>query len=136
MLLLNKSCLKSYCYGAFCDLKPNKLNISFMYLYISHQCWLSRAIFFPLEIWLNYFSIGFHVCPRMINLSFWICFLQYQLDVIMQEDHGSPKGDLLADFGDALLEQRPNCMSGFGLTALRENRYRSHIQHRLTKLEG
>ncbi|KAL4600126.1 hypothetical protein ACB092_11G175500 [Castanea dentata] len=51
------------------------------------------------------------------------------------EDHGSPKGDLLADFGDALLEQRPNCMSGFGLTALRENLYRSHIQHRLTELE-
>ena len=54
----------------------------------------------------------------------------------MQEDHGSPKGDLLADFEDALFEQRPNCMSGSGLTALRENRYQSHIQHRLTELEG
>lgn len=54
----------------------------------------------------------------------------------MQEDHGSPKGDLLADFEDALFEQRPNCMSAFGLTALRENRYQSHIQHRLTELEG
>ncbi|KAM3755195.1 hypothetical protein ACB098_02G022400 [Castanea mollissima] len=55
--------------------------------------------------------------------------------IASKEDHGSPKGDLLADFGDALLEQRPNCMSGFGLTALRENRYQSHIRHRLTELE-
>lgn len=54
----------------------------------------------------------------------------------MQEDNGSYKGDLLADFEDSLLEQRPNCLSGFGLTVSRENRYKSHIQHRLTELEG
>ncbi|XP_042939804.1 probable ATP-dependent DNA helicase CHR12 isoform X3 [Carya illinoinensis] len=52
------------------------------------------------------------------------------------EDNGSYKGDLLADFEDSLLEQRPNCLSGFGLTVSRENRYKSHIQHRLTELEA
>ncbi|KAG6664462.1 hypothetical protein I3843_02G081600 [Carya illinoinensis] len=52
------------------------------------------------------------------------------------EDRSSYKGDLLADFEDSLLEQRPNCMSGSGLTIARENRYQSHIQHRLTELEA
>ncbi|KAF5465666.1 hypothetical protein F2P56_015648 [Juglans regia] len=53
-----------------------------------------------------------------------------------KEDHGSYKGDLLADFEDSLLEQRPNCLSGFGLTVSREDRYKSRIQHRLTELEA
>lgn len=83
MLLLNKSCLKSYCYGAFCDLKPNKLNISFMYLYISHQCWLSRAIFFPLEIWLNYFSI----CCELPCVPGWLTclsdFVSYNINLML-----------------------------------------------------
>lgn len=45
-------------------------------------------------------------------------------------------GDLITDLDDALVKQRPNCMSGFGLTDLRENRLQSQIQHRLTELEG
>lgn len=45
-------------------------------------------------------------------------------------------GDLIIDLDDALVKQRPNCMSGFGLTDLRENRLQSQIQHRLTELEG
>lgn len=54
----------------------------------------------------------------------------------MQEAHGSYKGDLLADFEESLLEQRPNCMSGSELRVSTENRYQSHIQRRLTELEG
>ncbi|KAK7860436.1 putative atp-dependent dna helicase chr12 [Quercus suber] len=69
------------------------------------------------------------------DTSAWQKAYYQQITDVGREDHGSPKGDLLADFEDALLEQRPNCMSGFGLTALRENRYQSHIQHRLTELE-
>uniref|UniRef100_A0A2N9HAX4 Helicase ATP-binding domain-containing protein n=1 Tax=Fagus sylvatica TaxID=28930 RepID=A0A2N9HAX4_FAGSY len=64
-----------------------------------------------------------------------VCMKRLAIKGKEKEDHGSSKGDLLADFEDALLEQRPNCMSGFGLTALREKRYQSHIGHRLTELE-
>lgn len=58
------------------------------------------------------------------------------IEIIMQEDRSSYRGDLLADFEDSLLEQRPNCMSGSGLSISRENRFQSHIQHRLAELEG
>lgn len=54
----------------------------------------------------------------------------------MQGDHGSYRGDLLAEFEDALLEQRLNCVSGVGLKVSRESRFQSHIQHRLAELEG
>ncbi|KAJ7980087.1 Chromatin structure-remodeling complex protein SYD [Quillaja saponaria] len=47
----------------------------------------------------------------------------------------SKEEDLFTDLEDALLEQRPKCTSGFGLNELKENRYQSHIQHRLTQLE-
>ncbi|KAF8392449.1 hypothetical protein HHK36_022791 [Tetracentron sinense] len=44
-------------------------------------------------------------------------------------------GDLITDLEDALVHQRPNCMSGLKLTESRESRLHSHIQHRLTELE-
>uniref|UniRef100_A0A5B7A9G1 DNA helicase n=1 Tax=Davidia involucrata TaxID=16924 RepID=A0A5B7A9G1_DAVIN len=47
----------------------------------------------------------------------------------------SNKGDLMTDLEDALVKKQPSCMSGFGLTESRENRFQSHIQHRLTELE-
>lgn len=57
--------------------------------------------------------------------------------VMLQDDPDSSAGeDLLADLEDALLNQRQNCMSGAGLIESREKRYQSHIQHRLTELEG
>lgn len=50
-------------------------------------------------------------------------------------DHGNLSEDLLPDLQEALLKQRPNCKPSSELTELRENRYQSHIQHRLTELE-
>ncbi|XP_059310581.1 probable ATP-dependent DNA helicase CHR12 [Lycium ferocissimum] len=44
-------------------------------------------------------------------------------------------GDLMADFEESLLRQRSSCASGSRLTKLKEDRFRSHIQHRLTELE-
>ncbi|XP_055818078.1 probable ATP-dependent DNA helicase CHR12 [Solanum dulcamara] len=44
-------------------------------------------------------------------------------------------GDLMADFEESLLRQRSSYTSGSGLTKLKEDRFRSHIQHRLTELE-
>ncbi|KAJ0093614.1 hypothetical protein Patl1_25418 [Pistacia atlantica] len=47
-----------------------------------------------------------------------------------------PNGaDLMSDFENALSKQRQKCMSGTGLKESRENRYQSHIQHRLNELE-
>ncbi|CAL5347182.1 unnamed protein product [Camellia sinensis] len=55
---------------------------------------------------------------------------------MVSDDLGiSKEGDLLVDLEDALVKQRPNCMSGFGLTESRDNRLNSHIQHRLSELE-
>ncbi|XP_010546817.1 PREDICTED: probable ATP-dependent DNA helicase CHR12 [Tarenaya hassleriana] len=45
-------------------------------------------------------------------------------------------GDLMREFEEALLKQRPRCESGSHLTKLQENRYQSHIKHRLSELEG
>ncbi|CAH2072376.1 unnamed protein product [Thlaspi arvense] len=45
-------------------------------------------------------------------------------------------GDLMSEFEDALLKQRPNCESGSRLTELKEVRHKTHIQHRLSELEG
>ncbi|KAK9287937.1 hypothetical protein L1049_016382 [Liquidambar formosana] len=47
----------------------------------------------------------------------------------------SSTGDLIMNLEDALVKQRPNCMSGFGLTQARESRFQSQVQHRLTELE-
>ncbi|KAL3578217.1 hypothetical protein D5086_019721 [Populus alba] len=47
----------------------------------------------------------------------------------------SIRTDLMTGFGDALSKQRLNCMSGFSLAELSENRYQSHILHRLNELE-
>ncbi|XP_059632539.1 probable ATP-dependent DNA helicase CHR12 [Cornus florida] len=43
--------------------------------------------------------------------------------------------DLLVDLEDALVKQRQYCMSSSRLTESRENRFQSHILHRLTELE-
>lgn len=45
-------------------------------------------------------------------------------------------GDLMSEFEDALLKQRPNCESGSRLAELKETRYKSRIQNRLSELEG
>ncbi|XP_028119379.1 probable ATP-dependent DNA helicase CHR12 [Camellia sinensis] len=47
----------------------------------------------------------------------------------------SKGGALMMDLEDALVKQRPNCMSGSGLTKSRDVRLQSHIQHRLTELK-
>lgn len=48
----------------------------------------------------------------------------------------SSEGNLMTDLEDALSRQRPNYMSGVGLTKQREERLQSKIQHRITELEG
>ncbi|GKV19562.1 hypothetical protein SLEP1_g29803 [Rubroshorea leprosula] len=45
------------------------------------------------------------------------------------------KGDLLSEFENALSTQWPKCMSGSRLVESKENRYQSHIQHRLHELK-
>ncbi|KAI8566235.1 hypothetical protein RHMOL_Rhmol02G0024400 [Rhododendron molle] len=45
------------------------------------------------------------------------------------------RGDLIIELDDALVKQRPNCLSGSGLTESRDKRLQSHIQHRLAELE-
>ncbi|KAA8527571.1 hypothetical protein F0562_034714 [Nyssa sinensis] len=44
-------------------------------------------------------------------------------------------GDLMMDLEDALVKQQPSFMSGFDLMESRDNRFQSHIQHRLSELE-
>ena len=48
----------------------------------------------------------------------------------------SNEGDLMTDLEDALAKQWPGHISGSELAEARENRVQSHIQHRLTELEG
>ncbi|GAV85718.1 SNF2_N domain-containing protein/Helicase_C domain-containing protein [Cephalotus follicularis] len=57
--------------------------------------------------------------------------------VVAEKDDpaSSSVGDLMTEFEDALSKQTPNYMSGFGLSESGENRYKSHIQHRLNELE-
>ncbi|CAI0391511.1 unnamed protein product [Linum tenue] len=47
----------------------------------------------------------------------------------------STKGDLMADFDDALSRQRPQFMSGSVLADTRERRYHSTVKHRVNELE-
>ncbi|GMI95145.1 chromatin remodeling 12 [Hibiscus trionum] len=47
----------------------------------------------------------------------------------------SEKDGLLCDLDGALSKQRSKCMSGFSLAESKENRYQSHIHHRLKELE-
>lgn len=55
---------------------------------------------------------------------------------MIQDNNANVSEDLLPNFQEAILKQRPNGMPSTDLTELRENRYQSHIQHRLTELEG
>ncbi|XP_056175118.1 probable ATP-dependent DNA helicase CHR12 [Syzygium oleosum] len=51
-------------------------------------------------------------------------------------DHvNSSRRDLLAEFEDALLRQRINCMSGSKLAESKEKRLQSRVQHRISELE-
>ncbi|KAK3440831.1 hypothetical protein EUGRSUZ_B01100 [Eucalyptus grandis] len=51
-------------------------------------------------------------------------------------DHvNSGRRDLLAEFEDALLRQRINCMSGSKLAESMEKRLQSQVQHRISELE-
>ncbi|GAY42579.1 hypothetical protein CUMW_067990 [Citrus unshiu] len=62
----------------------------------------------------------------------------FNIDLTMMQPVGSTiscGSDLMSDFENALSKQRLKSMTGFGLTELRENRYQSHIQHRLKELE-
>ncbi|KAJ6890706.1 ATP-dependent DNA helicase CHR12 isoform X1 [Populus alba x Populus x berolinensis] len=62
--------------------------------------------------------------------------LEYGFNITQQGNPGiSIRTDLMTGFEDALSKQRLNCMSGFSLAELRENRYQSHILHRLNELE-
>ncbi|XP_058077693.1 probable ATP-dependent DNA helicase CHR12 isoform X2 [Magnolia sinica] len=45
-------------------------------------------------------------------------------------------GGLITDLEDALAKQRTSCMSSLALKESEESRLQSHIQHRLTELEG
>ncbi|XWS54012.1 hypothetical protein CRYUN_Cryun10bG0051300 [Craigia yunnanensis] len=55
--------------------------------------------------------------------------------MVSDDPSNSKKDDLLCDLGVALSKQRSKCMSGFGLAESKENRYQSHIHHRLNELE-
>ncbi|CAA6658913.1 unnamed protein product [Spirodela intermedia] len=47
----------------------------------------------------------------------------------------SIKGHLIMELEDALIMQRPDCMTALSLRELKETRLQSHIQHRLKQLE-
>lgn len=47
----------------------------------------------------------------------------------------SSYGDLIMEFEDAVVKQRPKCMSSSALTELNESRVQSRVEHRLTELE-
>ena len=76
-----------------------------------------------------------YVC---MYIYLFIYLLEFGFNIFMMQDGPgiSGGGDLIIDLGDALVKQRPNCTSGIELTKSRENRLQSHIQHRLTQLEG
>ncbi|KAL2922518.1 putative ATP-dependent DNA helicase CHR12 [Bienertia sinuspersici] len=53
-----------------------------------------------------------------------------------QEASGiSSYGDLIMEFEDAVVKQRPNCMSSNALTELNESRLQSRVERRLSELE-
>ncbi|GFQ08679.1 probable ATP-dependent DNA helicase chr23 [Phtheirospermum japonicum] len=57
--------------------------------------------------------------------------------MLVQDNSGVPSYDeLMLDFEDAVLKQRSSCLPGSRLSDLKENRFQSRIQHRLTELEG
>ncbi|KNA18096.1 hypothetical protein SOVF_073890 isoform B [Spinacia oleracea] len=47
----------------------------------------------------------------------------------------SSYGDLIMEFEDAVVKQRPRCISSSALTDLNESRIQSRVEHRLTELE-
>ncbi|GAB4843430.1 Probable ATP-dependent DNA helicase chr12 [Ancistrocladus abbreviatus] len=47
----------------------------------------------------------------------------------------SSYGDLIMEFEDAVANQRQKCMTGSGLTELKEKRFQSQVEHRLNELE-
>lgn len=86
----------------------------------------NNALFIKMLSWFLMNVIG--ICSFVFDLS---CIL------LKQGASGlSAPGCLMAELEDALAKQRPNCMSDSALSKSRENRLESHIQHRLTELEG
>ncbi|KAK9179550.1 hypothetical protein WN943_028752 [Citrus x changshan-huyou] len=74
----------------------------------------------------------------MVHEMHCCCFSGFGVGIFVFEPVGSTiscGSDLMSDFENALSKQRLKSMTGFGLTELRENRYQSHIQHRLKELE-
>ncbi|KAK6130355.1 hypothetical protein DH2020_035912 [Rehmannia glutinosa] len=52
------------------------------------------------------------------------------------DNFGVPSyNELMLDFEDAVLKQRSSCLPGSRLSDIKENRFQSRIQHRLTELE-
>lgn len=73
---------------------------------------------------------------RSMSLTFFYFYLDF---IIMIQDDGPEKtigGELISDLEDAVVKQRANYTSGFGLVEARKNRLQSHMQHRLSELEG
>jgi hypothetical protein len=77
----------------------------------------------------------------------WLVLSNYSLKVfalicglvslLFLQANKAPYGaDLMGEFEDALLKQRPDCESGSRLIQLLDNRNKSHIQRRLSELEG
>ncbi|XP_006419866.2 LOW QUALITY PROTEIN: probable ATP-dependent DNA helicase CHR12 [Citrus clementina] len=102
---------------------------------------------------LNFISRNLPVPPDVYDTVSSIYYGEQEADDdVVHDDGGSDEGpvpekaspvgstiscgsDLMSDFENALSKQRLKSMTGFGLTELRENRYQSHIQHRLKELE-
>lgn len=56
---------------------------------------------------------------------------------MLQEKLGvSTYDELMLDFEDAVLKQRPDCLPSSKLSDIKETRFQSQINHRLTELEG
>ncbi|KAJ6321772.1 hypothetical protein OIU77_011783 [Salix suchowensis] len=93
---------------------------------------------------LNFVSRDLPLPPDLLDTVSSIYSDEIDADVdggtqIKSRPQGNPgisiRSDLMTEFEDALSNQRSNCMSGIALAELRENRYQSHILHRLNELE-
>lgn len=66
-----------------------------------------------------------------------IRYVNVDLVMMVQNNFaGSTYDELMLDFEDAVLKQRSSCLPGSKLSGLKEDRFQSRVQHRLTELEG
>ncbi|KAE8687441.1 putative ATP-dependent DNA helicase CHR12 [Hibiscus syriacus] len=106
---------------------------------------------------LNFVSRNLPIPPHLFDVVSSICFDEREGGLLEAIDDGtqvepgsdvpglahtnsddpsiSEKDDLLCDLDGALSKQRSKCISGFSLAESKENRYQSHIHHRLNELE-